>query len=48
MNRVFLIKQEQEEEIKRANRIILERKCHIIRDAQVAEKNVVCEKCTSA
>jgi len=41
LDRAFLAKQEQEEEVKRANRIILATKCHVIRDAQVAEKNEI-------
>lgn len=40
LDRAFLAKQEQEEEVKRANRLILATKCHVIRDAQIAEKNV--------
>lgn len=31
----------QEEEVKKANRIILATKCSIIRDAQIAEKNEI-------
>lgn len=30
----------QTEEVKRANRLILATKCHVIRDAQIAEKHV--------
>uniref|UniRef100_A0A182NR23 Cilia- and flagella-associated protein 45 n=1 Tax=Anopheles dirus TaxID=7168 RepID=A0A182NR23_9DIPT len=41
IDRAFLAKQEQEEEVKRANRIILAAKCHIIRDAQIAEKQEI-------
>ncbi|KAL1373793.1 hypothetical protein pipiens_018448 [Culex pipiens pipiens] len=41
INRAFIAKQEQEEEVKRANRIILAAKCHIIRDAQIAEKQEI-------
>ncbi|XP_053686426.1 cilia- and flagella-associated protein 45 [Sabethes cyaneus] len=40
-DRAFIAKQEQEEEVKRANRIILAAKCHIIRDAQIAEKQEI-------
>lgn len=38
LERAFLAKHEQEEEVKKANRIILEAKCHAVRDAQVQEK----------
>lgn len=31
----------KEEEVKRANRLILATKCHVIRDAQIAEKNEI-------
>ncbi|XP_055627080.1 cilia- and flagella-associated protein 45 isoform X2 [Toxorhynchites rutilus septentrionalis] len=41
IDRAFVAKQEQEEEVKRANRIILAAKCHIIRDAQIAEKQEI-------
>ncbi|CAO1404069.1 unnamed protein product [Diamesa tonsa] len=41
LDRAFLAKQEQEEEVKRANRLILATKCHVIRDAQIAEKNEI-------
>ncbi|XP_055596911.1 cilia- and flagella-associated protein 45 [Uranotaenia lowii] len=41
IDRAFMAKLEQEEEIKRANRIILAAKCHIIRDAQIAEKQEI-------
>ncbi|CRK99531.1 CLUMA_CG012850, isoform A [Clunio marinus] len=41
LDRAFLAKQEQEEEVKKANRIILATKCSIIRDAQIAEKNEI-------
>ncbi|XP_065082511.1 cilia- and flagella-associated protein 45-like [Ochlerotatus camptorhynchus] len=41
IDRAFIAKQEQEEEVKRANRIILAAKCHIIRDAQIAEKQEI-------
>ncbi|EAT36477.1 AAEL011439-PA [Aedes aegypti] len=41
IDRAFNAKQEQEEEVKRANRIILAAKCHIIRDAQIAEKQEI-------
>lgn len=34
-------KQKQEEEVKKANRIILATKCSIIRNAQIAEKNEI-------
>lgn len=34
-------KQKQEEEVKKANRIILATKCSIIRSAQIAEKNEI-------
>lgn len=39
LDRAFMAKQEEQEEIKRANRIILAAKCHLIRDAQIAERN---------
>ncbi|XP_037821738.1 cilia- and flagella-associated protein 45 [Lucilia sericata] len=38
LERAFLAKHEQEEEVKKANRIILDAKCHAVRDAQVQEK----------
>ncbi|XP_055712159.1 trichohyalin-like [Phlebotomus papatasi] len=41
LDRAFVAKQEQEEEVKRANRLILATKCHVIRDAQIAEKNEI-------
>lgn len=37
----FFIQHTQEEEVKKANRIILAAKCSIIRDAQIAEKNEI-------
>lgn len=40
LDRAFVARQEQTEEVQRANRLILAAKCHVIRDAQVAEKNV--------
>lgn len=41
LERAFLAKQEQEEEVKKANRIILDAKCHAVRDAQVQEKTEI-------
>ncbi|XP_058448068.1 cilia- and flagella-associated protein 45 [Malaya genurostris] len=41
IDRAMIAKQEQEEEVRRANRIILAAKCHIIRDAQIAEKQEI-------
>ncbi|XP_013113061.1 uncharacterized protein LOC106091169 [Stomoxys calcitrans] len=41
LERAFLAKHEQEEEVKKANRIILEAKCHAVRDAQVQEKTLI-------
>ncbi|KAL7038093.1 hypothetical protein ACKWTF_009451 [Chironomus riparius] len=41
LDRAYLAKQEQEEEVKQANRIILATKCSVIRDAQIAEKNEI-------
>ncbi|GAB0087715.1 hypothetical protein DMENIID0001_020540 [Sergentomyia squamirostris] len=41
LDRAFMAKHEQEEEVKRANRLILATKCHVIRDAQIAEKNEI-------
>lgn len=41
LDRAVLAKQEQEEEVKKANRIILTTKCQVIRDAQIAEKNEI-------
>ncbi|XP_075163720.1 cilia- and flagella-associated protein 45-like [Haematobia irritans] len=41
LERAFLAKHEQEEEVKKANRIILEAKCHAVRDAQVQEKSLI-------
>lgn len=41
LDKAFLAKQEQEEEIKIANRVILTTKCQVIRDAQIAEKNMI-------
>ncbi|XP_031637452.1 trichohyalin-like isoform X2 [Contarinia nasturtii] len=38
LNRAFLAKQEQEDEVKRANKIILAAKVHILQDAQINEK----------
>lgn len=38
LDRAFLAKQEREEEVKKANRVILQTKCHVIRDAQIHEK----------
>ena len=40
LEKAFVAKHEQEEEVKRANRIILNAKCHVIRDAQIHEKHV--------
>lgn len=40
LDRAFLLKHEQEEEVKEANRIILAAKCHVIRHAQIQEKLV--------
>lgn len=40
LDRAFVARQEQTAEVQRANRLILAAKCHVIRDAQVAEKNV--------
>ncbi|XP_063709195.1 cilia- and flagella-associated protein 45-like [Culicoides brevitarsis] len=39
LDRAFLAKQEREEEVKKANRVILQTKCHVIRDAQIHEKH---------
>lgn len=41
LDKAFMAKQEQEEEIKIANRVILTTKCQVIRDAQIAEKNEI-------
>lgn len=41
LDKAFMAKQEQEEEIKLANRVILTTKCQVIRDAQIAEKNEI-------
>lgn len=41
LDKAFMAKQEQEEEIKMANRVILTTKCQVIRDAQIAEKNEI-------
>lgn len=41
MDKVAIAKYEEEEEIRKANRIILTTKCQIIRDAQIAEKNEI-------
>lgn len=38
LDKAFLAKQEQEEEVKQANRIILNAKCNIIRNAQIQER----------
>lgn len=40
LDRAFVARQEQTAEVQRANRLIMAAKCHVIRDAQVAEKNV--------
>lgn len=40
-DRVLIAQQEQQEEVRRANTIILSTKCQIIRDAQIAEKNEI-------
>lgn len=39
LDRAFVARQEQTAEVQRANRLIMAAKCHVIRDAQVAEKN---------
>uniref|UniRef100_A0A336MQV7 Cilia- and flagella-associated protein 45 n=1 Tax=Culicoides sonorensis TaxID=179676 RepID=A0A336MQV7_CULSO len=44
LDRAFLAKQEREEEVKKANRIILATKCHVIRDAQIHEKQELCKE----
>ncbi|XP_069687390.1 cilia- and flagella-associated protein 45-like isoform X2 [Periplaneta americana] len=41
LRRAFEMKQEQEDEVKRANRLIIGTKCHAIRDAQIAEKKQI-------
>uniref|UniRef100_A0A1B0GD06 Cilia- and flagella-associated protein 45 n=1 Tax=Glossina morsitans morsitans TaxID=37546 RepID=A0A1B0GD06_GLOMM len=39
LEKAFLAKHEQEEEVKKVNRIILDAKCHAVRDAQIQEKS---------
>ncbi|XP_066587106.1 cilia- and flagella-associated protein 45-like isoform X2 [Prorops nasuta] len=41
LDRAYNLKLEQEDEIKKCNRIILETKCRAIRDAQLAEKKLI-------
>ncbi|PSN55986.1 hypothetical protein C0J52_02150 [Blattella germanica] len=41
LRRAFEMKQEQEDEVKRANGLILSTKCHAIRNAQIAEKKQI-------
>nr|CAD7431450.1 unnamed protein product [Timema monikensis] len=41
LQRAFEMRQEQEDEVKKANRLILGTKCHAIRDAQIAEKKLI-------
>ncbi|XP_033214217.1 cilia- and flagella-associated protein 45-like [Belonocnema kinseyi] len=41
LERAFNIKLEQEEEIQKCNRLILETKCQAVRHAQIAEKEIV-------
>ncbi|XP_063237112.1 cilia- and flagella-associated protein 45-like [Bacillus rossius redtenbacheri] len=41
LQRAFELRQEQEDEVKDANRVILGTKCHAIRDAQIAEKKLI-------
>lgn len=38
LNRAFELRQDQEDEIKQCNSIIMNTKCHAIRSAQIAEK----------
>lgn len=40
-DKVLIAQQEQQEEVRRANTIILSTKCQIIRDAQIAEKSEI-------
>uniref|UniRef100_A0A1A9VP92 Cilia- and flagella-associated protein 45 n=1 Tax=Glossina austeni TaxID=7395 RepID=A0A1A9VP92_GLOAU len=39
LEKAFLAKHEQEEEVKKVNRIILDAKCHAVRDAQIQERS---------
>ncbi|XP_029175757.1 cilia- and flagella-associated protein 45-like isoform X1 [Nylanderia fulva] len=41
LERAYNMRMEQEEEIQRCNRLILETKCRAIRDAQIAEKKLI-------
>ncbi|XP_021935545.1 cilia- and flagella-associated protein 45-like isoform X2 [Zootermopsis nevadensis] len=41
LRRAFEMKQDQEDEVKRANRLIMGIKCHAIRDAQIAERKQI-------
>ncbi|XP_043273968.1 cilia- and flagella-associated protein 45-like isoform X2 [Venturia canescens] len=41
LERAYNLKLEQEEEIQKCNRLILETKCRAIRDAQIAEKKLI-------
>lgn len=41
LDRAFLAKQEQTEEIMKVNRLILATKCHVVRDAQITEKQEI-------
>ncbi|XP_012273259.1 cilia- and flagella-associated protein 45 [Orussus abietinus] len=41
LERAFNLQLEQEEEIKKCNKLILETKCRAIRDAQIAERNLI-------
>ncbi|XP_075210532.1 cilia- and flagella-associated protein 45-like [Lycorma delicatula] len=41
LQRAFELRQEQEDEIKKCNALILGTKCHAIRDAQIAEKMLI-------
>lgn len=46
LQRAFEMQQEQEDEIKNVNSIILASKCLAIREAQIAEKNVIFKNVT--
>ncbi|XP_017138732.1 cilia- and flagella-associated protein 45 [Drosophila miranda] len=41
LSRAFLAKQEQEEEVKQINRMILDAKCKAVREAQIQEKHLL-------
>ncbi|XP_065720941.1 cilia- and flagella-associated protein 45 [Drosophila suzukii] len=43
LSRAFLARQEQEQEVKQINRMILDAKCKAVREAQIQEKHLLCK-----